>query len=663
MADAPNRKPPQPPQEHKQPWRVEGHKDQPQQPQRAVPPPRSRFWWFVVAALILNIVLSFALSGKPSVTKVPYTLFYKQVQAGNVSEISSKGQEIQGDFKKDVAYPPGKDAKQITQFQTVRPDFGDDGLTQALLKNNVTVNAHPVQTGTPLWQTIVFGFGPTLLLVGLFIALMRRGSGAGGMLGSFGRTTAKRYEHSENRTTFKDVAGIEEAEQELMEVVDFLRNPQRYLKVGGAIPKGVLLAGAPGTGKTLLARAVAGEADVPFFSISASEFIEAIVGVGASRVRDLFRVAKEAAPAIIFIDELDAIGRSRGGGVSFGGNDEREQTLNQILTEMDGFTGAEGVIVLAATNRPEILDQALLRPGRFDRRVFVNPPDKDGRKQILMVHTRSVPLADDVELSQVAASTPGMVGADLRNLVNEAALTAARRNHERVHAADFSDALEKIVLGTERRITLSPEERERTAYHESGHAVLGMLEPGADPVRKVSIIPRGQALGVTFQSPEADRYGYGAKYLRGRIVGALGGRAAEQIVYGDVTTGAESDLEHVTAIARQMVGRWGMSDAVGLVSVLPRPGNESPFPAADSNAPAESTRELVDAEVRRIVDECYSQALERLQDNRHRLDSLAHALLEHETLDEQDAYRAAGFDEPPRAAAEPPATVSARDLQ
>ncbi|HEX6460979.1 MAG TPA: ATP-dependent zinc metalloprotease FtsH [Thermoleophilaceae bacterium] len=661
MADPPARK--QPSQEqHKQPWRVEGHKEAQQQPQRGMPPPRSRFWWFVVAALVLNVVLSFALSGKPTVTKVPYTLFYKQVQAGNVSEISSKGQEIQGDFKKAVAYPPGKDAKQITKFQTVRPDFGDDGLTKALLDNNVTVNAHPVQTGTPLWQTIVFGFGPTLLLVGLFIALARRSS-AGGMLGSFGRSTAKRYEHSEDRTTFKDVAGIDEAEQELMEVVDFLRNPNRYLKVGGSIPKGVLLAGPPGTGKTLLARAVAGEADVPFFSISASEFIEAIVGVGASRVRDLFRVAKEAAPAIIFIDELDAIGRSRGGGVSFGGNDEREQTLNQILTEMDGFTGAEGVIVLGATNRPEILDQALLRPGRFDRRVFVNPPDKDGREMILRVHTRSVPLADDVDLGQVAASTPGMVGADLRNLVNEAALTAARRDHDRVAAADFSDALEKIVLGTERRITLSPEERERTAYHEAGHAVLGMIEPGADPVRKVSIIPRGQALGVTFQSPESDRYGYGAKYLRGRIVGALGGRAAEQIVYGDVTTGAESDLEQVTAIARQMVGRWGMSDAVGLVSVLPRPGNESPFPAADANAPAESTRELVDAEVRRIVDECYSHALEVLTDNRHRLDSLAHALLERETLDEGDAYAAAGFEERPRAASQPPATVSARDLQ
>jgi cell division protease FtsH len=662
MADAPTRNQPSPGQQPKPPWKVEGHREQEQQPQRVVPPPRSRFWWFVIAALALNIILSFALSPKPSRPSVPYTLFYKQVQAGNVSEISSKGEEIQGDFKKAVKYPPGKEAKEVVKFQTVRPEFGDDGLTQALLDQNVPVNAHKVDTGTPLWQTLIFGFGPTLLLVGLFIALARRSS-AGGMLGSFGRSTAKRYEHSADRTTFKDVAGIDEAEDELEEVVDFLKNPDRYRKVGGTIPKGVLLAGAPGTGKTLLARAVAGEADVPYFSISASEFIEAIVGVGASRVRDLFAQAKAAAPAIIFIDELDAIGRSRGGGASFGGNDEREQTLNQILTEMDGFTGTEGVIVLGATNRPEVLDQALLRPGRFDRRVFVNPPDKDGREQILRVHTRSVPLADDVDLSQVAASTPGMVGADLRNLVNEAALTAARRDHSQVSSYDFSDALEKIVLGTERRITLSQEERERTAYHESGHAVLGMLEPGADPVRKVSIIPRGQALGVTFQSPSADRYGYGANFLRGRIIGALGGRAAEQIIYGDVTTGAESDLEQVTSIARQMVGRWGMSDAIGLVSVLPRPGNESPFPAADSNAPAESTRELVDSEVRRIVEECYSHAVERLQENRERLDSLAHALLEHETLDEKDAYAAAGFDAPPPASAQPPATVTARTLQ
>jgi len=653
--------------DHK-PWRVEGHPegDSPpggQQRRPMLPQGGRRFWWIFVALLTLNFVLSLTLSGKPARESVPYTLFYQQIQRGNVREISSKGDEIQGTFRAKVRYPPGKGGKSSTKFKTVRPTFGDDGLSKLLIAKKVTVNAHPVDTGTPLWQTIVFGFGPTLLLVGLFVALARRSS-AGGMLGSFGRSGARRYEHSAERTSFKDVAGIDDAEAELIEVVDFLRNPDRYRKVGGAIPSGVLLAGPPGTGKTLLARAVAGEADVPFFSISASEFIEAIVGVGASRVRDLFNQAKEAAPAIIFIDELDAIGRARGGGVSLGGHDEREQTLNQILTEMDGFTGAEGVIVLGATNRPEILDPALLRPGRFDRRVFVNPPDREGRRKILEVHTRSVPLADDVDLGQVAASTPGMVGADLRNLANEAALTAARREHEKVAAADFSDALEKIVLGTERRITLSPEERERTAYHESGHALLGMLEPGADPVRKVSIIPRGQALGVTFQSPDEDRYGYVASYLRGRIVGALGGRAAEEIVYVDVTTGAESDLEQVTSVARQMVGRWGMSDAVGLVSVLPRPGNEQAlFGAADGSAPSESTRELVDAEVRRIVDECYARAVERLRENRDRLDSLAKALLEHETLDERDAYAAAGFDRPPPAAAEgAPARVAARDV-
>jgi cell division protease FtsH len=410
--------------------------------------------------------------------------------------------------------------------------------------------------------------------------------------------------------------------------------------LGAQIPRGVLLSGAPGTGKTLLARAVAGEANVPFFSISAAEFIEAIVGVGASRVRDLFDQAKRVAPSIIFIDELDAIGRSRGGAQPLGGHDEREQTLNQILTEMDGFTGTEGVVVLAATNRPEILDPALLRPGRFDRRVTVSAPDQTGRRQILEVHTRGVPLAGDVDLSEVAASTPGMVGADLKNLVNEAALLAARRGHDRVTQSDFSDALEKVVLGTVRGIMLSLEEKERTAFHESGHALLGMLTPGADPVRKVSIIPRGQALGVTFQSPQADRYGYSARYLRGRIVGALGGRAAEENVYGDVTTGAENDLDQVTTIARQMVGRWGMSQTIGPVSVLPPPGQESPL-GLDGVAPA--TRELVDKEVRRIVDDCYAEAVATLRDHREQLNRLAHTLLERETLDEDEAYAAAGI--------------------
>jgi cell division protease FtsH len=392
---------------------------------------------------------------------------------------------------------------------------------------------------------------------------------------------------------------------------------------------------------------VAGEADVPFFSLSASEFVEMVVGVGASRVRDLFDQAKKAAPSIIFIDELDAIGRARGGGGGFGGHDEREQTLNQILTEMDGFTGSEGVIVLAATNRPEVLDAALLRPGRFDRRLTVNPPDKDGRVEILKIHTRSVPLDEGVNLERVAASTPGMVGADLRNLINEGALIAARRGHDRVTASDLADALERIVLGAERKITLSEEERERTAYHESGHAVLGMLEPGADPVRKVSIVPRGRALGVTFQSPSTDRYGYDARYLEGRIVGALGGRAAEELIYGNVTTGAESDLEQVTSIARQMVGRWGMSDVIGLVSVIPAPGEEQAFGPGGPVQVSDDTRELVDREVRRIVEGCYERARRMLADNRERLESLAQALLEKETLDEDDAYRAAGFEPDP----------------
>jgi cell division protease FtsH len=441
------------------------------------------------------------------------------------------------------------------------------------------------------------------------------------------------------RTTFADVAGIDEVKGEVTEIVDFLRDADKYRKLGAKIPRGVLLSGPPGSGKTLLARAVAGEAQVPFFSISASEFIEAIVGVGASRVRDLFEQAKKVAPAIIFIDELDSVGRSRGGAQSFGGNDEREQTLDQILTEMDGFTGTEGIVVLAATNRPEVLDAALLRPGRFDRRVAVSPPDLTGRRQILAVHTRGVPLAPDVDLGVVAAATTGMVGADLANLVNEAALLAARRRHQRVDAADLADALEKIVLGTARGIMQSEEDRLRTAYHESGHALLGMLTPGADPVRKVSIIPRGQALGVTLQAPAVDRYGYSATFLRGRIVGALGGRAAEEVVYGDVTTGAESDLDQVTAIARQMVGRWGMSDALGPWTVLPRPGQESPL-GQDVVAPA--TKELVDREVRRIVDECHTEAVDTLVAHRDQLARLAAVLVEKETLDEEEAYAAAG---------------------
>ena len=627
-------------------WRVEGAPGPPEKPAGEGPrmprlPGGSRFWWILIGLLALNWFVVSLIPDRESRVDVPYTVFREQVQAGNVAEVTSRGDTIQGVFKREVTYPEGSDTKD-TEFETERPAFADDGLLQLLIDRDVVVNAKPVDEGRSLLATLLLSFGPVILLVLLFVFLMRRAGGAASALSGLGRSKAKRYDASGTRVTFEDVAGIDEAEDELVEIVDFLKNPDRYRRLGGQIPRGVLLSGPPGTGKTLLARAVAGEADVPFFSLSASEFVEMIVGVGASRVRDLFAQAKATAPAIIFIDELDAIGRARGGGAGLGGHDEREQTLNQILTEMDGFSGSEGVIVLAATNRPEVLDSALLRPGRFDRRVAVSPPDQAGRKKILEVHSRHVPLADDVDLGAIASTTPGMVGADLRNLVNEAALTAARRDHEQVQLADFTDAMERIVLGAERRIVLSPEERERTAYHESGHAVLGMLQPGADPVRKVSIVPRGRALGVTFQSPEADRYGYGADYLRGRIVGALGGRAAEEIVYGDVTTGAESDLEQVTAIARQMVGRWGMSKEIGMVSVLPGPQDEPLLPGTGGRA-SEATLQLVDVEVRRIVDECYSVAVEQLRSNRDRLERLAQALLESETLDEREAYEAAGF--------------------
>ena len=609
--------------------------------------PRPKRWWWLLpvgAFFALNFWIGTRATQQPSRVRVPYSPFFvNQVAGGNVSEITSKGTAIQGTFRHAEQY--GGSAP-TTRFQTEIPAFATtDVLARSLTREDVVVNAQPLQTAVPWWENVLVSFGPTLLFLVLLFWLVRRGSSAQNLLGSFGRSSARRYAPGGDRVTFADVAGIDEAKEELAEVVDFLRKPDKYRRLGGRIPHGVLLTGPPGTGKTLLARAVAGEADAPFFSMSASEFVEAIVGVGAARVRDLFAQAKAAAPAIVFIDELDAVGGSRTASAGFSGaNDEREQTLNQVLTEMDGFDARTGVIVIGATNRPDVLDPALLRPGRFDRRVAVQPPDREGRKQILKVHVKSVPLARDVDLGLIASTTPGMVGADLANLVNEAALLAARRGHDAVTAADFSESLERIVLGGERKIMMSTSDRRRTAYHEAGHAVVGMLTPGADPVRKISIIPRGEALGVTFSAPDTDRFNYDRSELLARIKVALGGRAAEEIVFADPSTGAESDLQQLTGIARQMVGRWGMSGAIGLVSVLPAASRGPFLPGAAEASP--HTHDVVDAEVRRIIEESYADVVALLKQNRSRLDSLAVALLDHETLDEAAAYAAAGVQRP-----------------
>jgi cell division protease FtsH len=612
--------------------------------------------------MIANYLAMRAFFPEPTSITIPYTFFKQQVAAGNVEEVTGVGDSIRGTFKTEVTYPsaesqpPRRTApasraadqpapRRAAHFHTQRPVFADPGLETLLEERGVVINA--LDESGSSWFKLLVGFGPTLLLIGAFIWITRRAAAAGGGgLFGLGRSRAKRYSEEQPRVTFDDVAGIDEAENELIEIVDFLKNPAKYQRLGGTMPKGVLLVGAPGTGKTLLARAIAGQAGVPFFSLSASEFIEMIVGVGASRVRDLFRQAREAAPAIIFIDELDAIGRARGSGASLGGHDEREQTLNQILTEMDGFDSREGVIVLAATNRADVLDPALLRPGRFDRRVVVQRPDRAGRAAILKVHTKNVPLAPDVSLERTAAETPGLVGAELRNLVNEAALLAARKGASAVRAEDLAEAMEKITLGPARNILLNPADRKRTAYHEAGHALLALLVPGSDPVHRVSIVPRGMALGATYQLPVDDRTSYAEDYLRARITGALGGRAAEQLVYGVVTTGAENDLQQVTDIARHMVLRWGMSPKLGPISFV-APQDEGLPPAFQHQPYSQATAELIDAEVRRIVEECHRNADRLLAEHRDKLDALAQALLKAESLDEREIRDVTGLTEPP----------------
>ena len=613
-----------------------------------------RFWVILLIMLAVNWLVVPLLFPEPhDRVTVPYTFFKQQVTAGNVAKITSRGDDIQGEFKQAVTDPnppTGQSPQTYTKFGTVKPAFDDSTLLPLLEDKGVVITAEALDAPRSPLLTLLLSFGPTLLLLFGFLWLSSRAASAagGGALG-LGRSRARRYDQAEEqaRVTFEDVAGIDEVENELVEIVDFLKNPDKYQRLGGRIPKGVLLVGPPGTGKTLLARAVAGEANVPFFSISGSEFIEMIVGVGAARVRDLFAQARKAAPAIVFIDELDAIGRRRGGVNAIGSNDEREQTLNQILVEMDGFDAREAVIVLAATNRADVLDPALLRPGRFDRRINVLPPDREGRREILKVHTRGVPLGQDVDLNQIAMETPGLVGADLRNLVNEAALLAARNEHAAVMRDDFTQAMEKIALGAERKLALDPEERQRVAYHEAGHALLGLLQPEGDPVRRVTVIPRGQSLGVTLSIPENDRYNYSEPYLRARIVNALGGRAAEQVVYGVVTTGAENDLKQVTDLARAMVTRFGMSQEVGLMQLSGAEEGDyldNGLMGGAARPYSEATARLVDEATRRIIDESYAKALDLLATNRARLDALTEALLREDSLDEAQMRAATGLD-------------------
>ncbi|MEU9915790.1 ATP-dependent zinc metalloprotease FtsH [Streptomyces sp. NPDC051001] len=625
-----------------QPWRTEGTPDDGPRPPGGRRP-RGRWWGLAVTAVIVFLLVYVGLNhlGGGDEPTISYTEFSRQVDAGNVDKIYSKGDAIQGQLKQSRDDPDG--GGEYTKFRTQRPAFADDALWKNLSSHDVTVTARPVVQQRGLLPNLLLSLVPIVLLVAVWIFFARRvgGGGLGGAGGMLGRKAPPKpvgLRPGTRRTTFADVAGIDEVKGELDDVVDFLEHPDVYRRMGAKMPRGVLLAGSPGTGKTLLARAVAGEAGVPFFSASASEFIEMIVGVGASRVRELFAEARKVAPSIIFIDEIDTIGRVRSGGASVGGHDEREQTLNQILTEMDGFSGSEGVIVIAATNRADVLDPALTRPGRFDRVVMVSPPDRGGREAILEIHTREIPLADGVDLARVARTTPGMTGAELANLANEAALLAVKRKQERVTQADLSEALEKVQLGAERPLVMPEEERRRTAYHESGHALLGMLQPGADPVRKITIVPRGRALGVTLSTPDADRYAYTEEYLRGRIIGALGGMAAEHVVYDAITTGAENDLEQVTNIARGMVARWGMSERVGRLSALPGDAQQ-----AYGLSAAPQTLDVIEHEMRRIVDDCYEEACRKLRDHRDQLDALAQALLANETLEEADAYRIAGI--------------------
>lgn len=578
--------------------------------------------WLVIAAVLLTVFNNFSAESDPG--RVTYSDFVTEVQKGQVSKVVIDGFTIRGQRANGE------------RFQTIRPALQDPKLVDELLANNVVIEGKQPEQQS-IWTQLLVASFPILVIIAIFMFFMRQMQGGGGKGGpmSFGKSKARMMSEDQIKTTFDDVAGVEEAKEEVKELVDYLRDPSKFQRLGGNIPRGVLMAGNPGTGKTLLAKAIAGEAKVPFFSISGSDFVEMFVGVGASRVRDMFDQAKKHAPCIIFIDEIDAVGRHRGVGMG-GGNDEREQTLNQLLVEMDGFEGTEGIIVIAATNRPDVLDPALLRPGRFDRQVHVGLPDIRGREQILKVHMRKVPIGDDVKPELIARGTPGFSGADLANLVNEAALFAARASKRTVGMDQFERAKDKIMMGAERKsMVMSYKERLNTAYHESGHAIVGRLMPDHDPVYKVSIIPRGRALGVTMFLPEEDRYSHSRQTIISNICSLYGGRIAEEMTLGKegVTTGASNDIQRATSMARNMVTKWGLSDAMG--PLLYDDEDSDPFSRGYGQAAkplAEETQRKIDAEVRSIIDECYKKAYQLLEDNRDILESMTQALMKYETI-------------------------------
>ncbi len=630
---------------------------QPQQPEKpqGPQPHLSPFWWLVLIALMIWNVLTF-LAGGTSQADIPYTTFIDQVRSGNVTSVQIQGNQITGSFAKPLTWPPptpvGTPAatpvpgvqpvpsQAYQEFTTLFPDtVGDPNLLALLEGQGIEVQ---VKNPSLPWFSILLTDGlPLLLLLGVVVWMGRRAVQSQSGILSFGRTRARQVQSDRPKVSFEDVAGADEAKQDLQQVVDFLRTPKKYHDLGARIPRGVLLVGPPGTGKTLLARAVAGEADVPFFNLSASEFVEMFVGVGASRVRDLFQQAKQSAPAIVFIDELDAVGRRRGAGLG-AVNDEREQTLNQLLVEMDGFDEHHEIILLAATNRPDVLDPALLRPGRFDRQVVVGLPDRKGRLGILKIHSRDLPLSGDVSLDVVSGITAGMSGADLANLCNEAALLAAQLGHDRITMEDFEVALDKIVLGAARPLAMDEKDRRVIANHEAGHAVVAWFTPEADPVHKVTIIPHGMALGVTEQMPGEDKYNYGRVYLLARLAVMMGGRVAEELVIGEITTGAENDLKEATRLARRMVTRWGMTE-FGLMTL--DADEEHPFlgyEISQGRGYSEASAARVDEGVQQLLRDRYEYTRHCLTEHRTALDALVGALMEHETVNQEEMEKIIG---------------------